>query len=98
MNKLPIVTKIEMLNSQVKQVLWAGGIQRANAPEGRLSTPGLQKWQDLVRVQKFNESPWGCLVIQWKIPVALLGNSANGARAGASALFAGAGIRWATHD
>lgn len=35
--------------SQVKQALWAGGIQRANAPEGRRSTPGMHKWEDLVR-------------------------------------------------
>jgi hypothetical protein len=33
--------------ARVKQALWAGGIQRSNKPEGRRSTPGLQKWEDL---------------------------------------------------
>lgn len=33
---------------QVKQALWAGGIQRSNKPEGKRHTPGLQKWEDLV--------------------------------------------------
>jgi hypothetical protein len=35
---------------QVKQALWAGGIQRASKPDagGRRHTPGLQAWEDLV--------------------------------------------------
>ena len=35
--------------ARVKQALFAGGIARANAPEGRRSTPGIQRWEDLVR-------------------------------------------------
>eukprot|EP01025_Chloroclados_australasicus_P043219 TRINITY_DN46078_c1_g1_i1.p2 TRINITY_DN46078_c1_g1~~TRINITY_DN46078_c1_g1_i1.p2 ORF type:complete len:102 (+),score=9.24 TRINITY_DN46078_c1_g1_i1:30-308(+) len=32
---------------RVKQALWDGGIERSNKPEGKRSTPGLQKWEDL---------------------------------------------------
>ena len=34
---------------KVKQALFAGGIARANKPEGIRNTPGIQKWEDLVR-------------------------------------------------
>ncbi len=39
------------LTEQVKKALWDGGIERSNKPEGRRATPGLQKWQDLVRAR-----------------------------------------------
>ena len=35
----------------MKQALWQGGIQRANKPEGKRNTPGLQQWSDLVSSQ-----------------------------------------------
>ncbi len=35
---------------QVKQALWNGGIQRSNKPASKRNTPGLQKWEDLVRL------------------------------------------------
>ena len=33
---------------KVKQALFAGGIARANKPEGIRNTPGIKKWEDLV--------------------------------------------------
>ena len=37
---------------QVKQALWAGGIARSNRADGKGSTPGLRRWEDLVRKRK----------------------------------------------
>ncbi len=34
----------------MKQALLAGGIARANKPEGIRNTPGIHGWEDLVRV------------------------------------------------
>lgn len=33
---------------RVKQALYEGGIARSNKPEGVSSTPGIQRWEDLV--------------------------------------------------
>ena len=33
----------------MKKALWAGGIQRANKPPDKSSTPGMAGWQDMVR-------------------------------------------------
>ena len=38
------------LGVQVKQALWDGGIRRSNKPKAGRNTPGLQPWQDLVRL------------------------------------------------
>ena len=35
---------------KVKQALFAGGIARANKPEGVRNTPGIRGWDDLVRI------------------------------------------------
>ena len=35
--------------AQVKKALWGGGIQRANKPLDKSSTPGMAGWQDMVR-------------------------------------------------
>ena len=35
---------------RVKQALFAGGIARANKPDGIRNTPGIRKWEDLVRI------------------------------------------------
>ena len=40
----------EHVSLQVKQALWAGGIQRSNKPAAKRNTPGLQNWEDLVRL------------------------------------------------
>ncbi|KAF5843779.1 hypothetical protein DUNSADRAFT_8295 [Dunaliella salina] len=42
-----VTAKPDWSVEKVKQALWNGGIQRANAPEAMRSTPGLRKWQDL---------------------------------------------------
>lgn len=36
-------------HAQVKQALWKGGIERSNKPQHVRNTPGLERWQDLVR-------------------------------------------------
>jgi len=36
-------------SAAVKRALWAGGISRSNREDGRGSTPGMKKWEDLVR-------------------------------------------------
>ncbi|KAK9807613.1 hypothetical protein WJX72_004150 [[Myrmecia] bisecta] len=36
--------------AKVKQALWAGGIQRANKPEHKRNTPGIQDWDDLTLI------------------------------------------------
>ena len=37
-------------HAQVKQALWQGGIERSNKPQHVRNTPGLERWQDLVRL------------------------------------------------
>jgi hypothetical protein len=49
MHALPVIAHLPT-PVQVKQALWAGGIQRSNKPAERRNTPGLQSWEDLVRV------------------------------------------------
>lgn len=45
---------------RVKQALWAGGISRSNKPPERRATPGLQRWEDLVRVWRGGARGRGC--------------------------------------
>ena len=41
---------------QVKQALWAGGIVRANRPAGKSNTPGMERWEDLVKTCSYTVS------------------------------------------
>ena len=36
-------------SAKVKRALWTGGISRSNREDGKGSTPGVKKWEDLVR-------------------------------------------------
>lgn len=45
-----LVASRPALGMQVKQALWDGGIRRSNKPKAVRNTPGLQQWQDLVRL------------------------------------------------
>lgn len=40
-------TQVLSLRLQVKQALWAGGIERANKPAEQRVTPGLRSWEDI---------------------------------------------------
>lgn len=48
-----------LLSPQVKQALWDGGIVRSNRTDGKGSTPGLRRWEDLVRDKQFFDETAG---------------------------------------
>ena len=49
---------------RVKQALIAGGISRANKPDGIRNTPGIRSWEDLVRVVLAIPEPCGVRVAE----------------------------------